>query len=57
MRNVLDKSCRENQNIHVTFNHFFPENLTIYEIMSKHLVQPERPQMTSEYGAQAFRTG
>ena len=25
MRNVLDKSCRENQNTHFMFNNFFPK--------------------------------
>jgi hypothetical protein len=25
---------------------FFPENLAVYEILWKNIVQPERPQMT-----------
>ena len=25
VRNVSDKSCRENQNAHFMFNHFFPK--------------------------------
>jgi hypothetical protein len=29
MRNVLDKSCRENQNTHFTFSNFFPDWLEI----------------------------
>jgi hypothetical protein len=60
MRNVLDKSCRENQNTHFTFSSlfFFPfENLAVYETMSKNLVEPEGPQMTSQYGAYESRAG
>jgi len=34
MRNVSDKSCRENQNTHFVFsNFFFPENRADYEII------------------------
>jgi hypothetical protein len=36
MRNVLDKNCTENQNIHfMSYNFFFFENRTGYDIMSK----------------------
>ena len=28
------------------FNNFFPENLAVYEIMWKNVVEPERPQVT-----------
>jgi hypothetical protein len=35
----------------------FSENRTVYEIMSKNLVETEGPQMTSQYGAYAFRAG
>ena len=37
MRNVSDKSCRENQNTHFMFNDVFfsPENRAVYEIMWK----------------------
>jgi hypothetical protein len=47
MRNVSDKSCRENQT-RFTFNKpFFSsfENGAVYEIMWKNLLQPDRPQM------------
>jgi hypothetical protein len=56
MRNVLDKGCRENKN---TFyiQCLFPENRTVYEIMSKNIVKTEWPQMTSQYGAYALRAG
>jgi len=45
MRNVSDKSCRENQNTHFVFSNFF-FNRTVYETMWKNMVQPDRPQMT-----------
>ena len=32
MRNVSDKSCRENQNTHFVFSNFFFENRAVYEI-------------------------
>jgi hypothetical protein len=48
MRNVSDKSCRENQNTHFMLsNFFFSEIVPFYEIMSKVTVEPERPQMTT----------
>jgi len=46
MRNVSDKSCRENQNTHFMFNNLFSENSAVNEIMWKNMVQPEIPQMT-----------
>ena len=57
MRNVLDKSCRENRNTHFIFKNFFSKNRTVYEIMPKNMVENERPQMTSQYGAYAFDAG
>jgi hypothetical protein len=30
IRNVLDKSCRENQNTHFVFNNLFSKNRTVY---------------------------
>ena len=36
---------------------FFSENRTVYEIMSKNLVETEGPQMTSQYGAYELRAG
>jgi hypothetical protein len=47
MRNVSDKSCRENKThtlCSVTF--FFVENRAVYEIMWKNIVELEVPQMT-----------
>jgi hypothetical protein len=46
MRNVLDKSCRENQNTFLFSIIFFFENRAVYEIMWKNIVEPGRPQMT-----------
>jgi hypothetical protein len=45
MRNVSDKSCRENQNTHLRSITFF-ENRAIYEIMWKNIAEPDRPQKT-----------
>ena len=39
------------------FNNFFSENRTVYEIMSKNVVETEGPQMTSQHGAYALRAG
>jgi hypothetical protein len=46
MRNVSDRSCRENQNTHFMFNNVFPENHAVYETIWKNMVQSDRPQMT-----------
>jgi hypothetical protein len=48
MRNILNKSCRETQNTHFMFSSFFS---IITPFMSKNMVQPEGPQITSQYGA------
>jgi hypothetical protein len=45
MKNVSNKSCRENQTTHFIYNNFYPENLAVYELMWKNVVDPERPQM------------
>ena len=57
MRNVLDKMRRESQSIYFISKSFFSENCAIYEIMSKNMVDPEGPQMTSQYGAYALNSG
>ena len=46
MRNISDKCCRENQNRFWVQYNFFPQNLTVYEVMWKNTVKPDRPQMT-----------
>jgi hypothetical protein len=35
------------------FNKSSTENRTVYEIVSKNVMEPERPQMTTQYGAYA----
>jgi hypothetical protein len=46
MRNILDKI-----KTHILYpKFFFFENNTGYEIMLKNMVEPEGPQMTSQYG-------
>jgi len=56
MRNVSDKSCRENQNIYFVCSNFFsPENRVVYEIMWKNIVERDRPLM--KYGACALHPG
>jgi hypothetical protein len=57
MRNVLDKSCRENQNTHFVFNNGFFEDRAVYETMSKNIVEPVGSQMTSQYGAYGLHAG
>jgi hypothetical protein len=50
MRNVLDKSCRENQNTFYV-QELFSKNRTVNGRLSKNVVKPEGPQMMSQYGA------
>jgi hypothetical protein len=38
-------------------NFFFSENRAVYEVMSKNMIEPEGPQMTSQYGAYELRAG
>ena len=47
MRNVSDKSCRENKNTHFIFNNFFLfENRAVIEIIWKNAVHAVSPQVT-----------
>jgi len=46
VRNVSDKSSRENQKTLFSSVTFF-ENLTVYEIMWKNIVEPGRSEMTT----------
>jgi hypothetical protein len=52
IRNVLDKIWKSKHTFYVQWH--FPENRAVYEIMSKNVVEPERPQMTSQYGASIY---
>jgi hypothetical protein len=36
---------------------FFSENRTVYEIMSKNMMESEEPNMTLEYGSYEFHAG
>jgi hypothetical protein len=47
IRNVSDRSCRENQNTHFRVNNLFFENRSFYKIMWKKFVELVRPQMTT----------
>jgi hypothetical protein len=47
----------EKMKTHVLCLITFSENSTVYEIMSKNIVETEGPQMTSQYGAYALRAG
>ena len=56
MRNILDNSCREYQNTFFLITFFF-ENLAVYEIMLKNMVEPKRPKMRSQHGRYALHAG
>jgi hypothetical protein len=43
MRNVSDKSCRENQNTRFTFDKLLSKIVAAYETMWINTVQPGRP--------------
>jgi len=47
MKNVSDKSCRENWNTHFTLSNFPPppENLAVYEVTWKNCVERGRPRL------------
>jgi hypothetical protein len=46
VRNVLNKSCNENQDTLLCSLNLFSDHCVVYEIMSKNVVEPEMPQMT-----------
>ena len=46
MRNISDKSCRGNQKTYFVFSNFFFKNDSIYEVMWKNMVEPDRLQVT-----------
>jgi len=45
MRNISDESCAEDRITHFMFNNP-PEDRTVYEIMWKNIVEPDRPHIT-----------
>ena len=42
---------------HILYSTTFYENRAVYEIMSKNMVEPQGPQITSQYGTDALRAG
>jgi hypothetical protein len=54
MRNVSDKSSRQNRNTHFIFGKF-SENLALYELMWKNMVQSDNPWITIQRGAEKMR--
>ena len=51
------KSCRENKKKHISYSITFPpENLPVYEIMWKNVVELDKPENTP-YGACALQAG
>jgi len=48
MRNVSDKSCRENQNTHFVYINggFLPPKIMSFMRMWKTIAEPDAPQMT-----------
>jgi hypothetical protein len=45
MRTASEKICRENQNTHFMFKFFFPQNLAVFELMWKNILEPVRAQL------------
>ena len=45
MRNVAGSNFTQNQNTHFVFNNIFTENLSVFEIMWKNILERRRPQM------------
>ena len=41
MRNISNKGCTENQNTHIEFSNFFPENCAVHEITWKNIIRPQ----------------
>ena len=46
MRNVWDRSCRENQNTRFAFRYFVPETRVAVERIWKNMIDPGRPRIT-----------
>ena len=45
MRNVSDKKVQKIET-HIFIQQLFSENLAVYEMMWKNMVEPDKPQMT-----------
>jgi hypothetical protein len=46
IRNISDRSSRENQNTHFIFSNFFPESLAVFDTICKNIVEPDRSEVT-----------
>jgi len=51
MRNVSDKTCKENQKTYFIFSNFVFQKSCCFKIMYKNKVEPDRPQMI-QYSAE-----
>ena len=49
LKNVADRSCRENQNTHFVFSNFFLESRAVYGLMWKKKVERDRPHDSMAY--------
>jgi hypothetical protein len=48
MGGVSDQSYRLNKNAQFVLSNFFPpENLAVYELMCKNMLEPDNPQITN----------
>jgi hypothetical protein len=57
IRDASDESCRENQNTFDIPIYFFSQNLSVYEIVWKNMLQPHGSRITIYYGACALHGG
>ena len=57
MRNIADKSRREDRAYFLNSITFFSEIRTLYKIMLQIMVEPDRTQMTIEHGARTLHVG
>jgi hypothetical protein len=59
MRNVSDKNYGVNQNTHISFNNFpaSNENRSVYDLIGKNMVEPDKPEMTINHGASTLQSG
>jgi hypothetical protein len=57
MRNILDQDVQKIKTHILCSKNFFRKSRAVYEIMSKNMVEPEGPQMTSQYGAYELHAG
>ena len=56
MKHFLNKIVEKIEK-HFTFGNFFSENCVAFELTSKNMVEPEKPQITIQYGACALHAG